>query len=302
MNRNIIFLLPVLAMSLAGCTNSSASASDVSVSKITSSEISSDESTEVSTSVSTEETSVKEESLWGEDYTESIIDNLSTDIPYLNVPSFDLVMSEDSFGDPLVCMYLYVEESEIVTKLNEYAEIVSNQGYAVEYTTNSQMDDSGVIYTYDVYYADKVITSSLGIELQFLEGSYRGKECLGIFAYNYIYDDPSYWPTNLVTYLLGQDVPHLEDTGEYSYVSHINQDTYNYIDMVIKNVSDDSDTEYASLLEGYGYTVTDEEYDEETYEYLGRFAYADDNSHVIQFGLTSYGFEIYIYDTSELMD
>lgn len=248
--------------------------------------------TTTSSSTTTEE--VKQVSKWGEQYSDLIIGTLGEDIPYIACPSFDVVSSKDDYGDPMVIIYLYFPSSDLDAKLEEYATIADYAGYTVNLESNSYFDESSfTIYTYDVYYADKVISPSKGIEMQFLIGSNKYKDCIGIFAYNYTFDDANSWPTNLVTSLLGHDIPHLEDTGEYSYYAKINAE--GYIDMIIYNVPLTAEDDYIALLEENGFFVTDEIYDEETGEYMGRFAYDPNGEYVIQFGLSIYGLEIYIY-------
>lgn len=233
-------------------------------------------------------------SKWGEQYTELIVGNLGEDIPYMEAPSFDIELSEDDFGDPLVCIYMYYPEDEIQEMLDVYSGIVMDEGYSVEYGQNAIPGDDGFsTIIYSVYYADKIISSSKGIELQFLEGSHKGIECMGIFAYGFVYDDPHYWPTNLVTSLLGHDIPHLEDDGSYEYYSKINVE--GYIDMIIYNVSYTAEDDYAELLISNNYEVSEQTFDEYTGEYMGRFAFSKDDTHAVQFGLSQYGLEIYIY-------
>ncbi len=241
-------------------------------------------------------TTSKIDSKWGKQYNEMIIDTLGADIPYIENTGYDIVSSVDDFGEPMVIFYVYFNE-EISLKLEEYSAILKTEGYSVSLNTQNNYDPSYGLIQYDLYVADKVVTDKKGIELQFLEGSYKNKECMGIFAFNYVHDEKNVWPTNLVTSLLGHDVPHLEDNGSYEYSARINVDGNNkYIDMVIYNVDSNVENEYAKLLEEYGFTVTDATYDQETGEYMGRFAYSPDRKYVIQFGLSQYGLEIYIFE------
>ena len=146
---------------------------------------------------------------------------------------------------------------------------------------------------YDVYYADKVITSTLGIELQFLEGSYKGKECMGIFAYNYLIAPKNYWPSEIVKSFLGFDIPHLEDDGNYVYKVEIYTD---YLYIRITNPNSNDQERYAKLLRENNYIVEEEYYDEETGDYYGQMAYLANKEYFIQFGQTAnYGLEIMIF-------
>lgn len=242
-------------------------------------------------------------SAWGEEYTSDIIGNLGEDLPRLPCDKFDVIVEEDDFGDPLVEIFCYIPEDEIQDALVTYADMCSIAGYEVTYDTQMGWDTDGFTrYYYDVYFADKVITPIKGIEMQFLEGNHKGKECLGIFAYNYTYAPEDAWPTNLVVDLLGHDLPHLEDNGKYRYDSHINSE--GYIDIIIKNVAWDAEEEYTKLLEDNFYTVVPygdlmDDADEYDYSEYGYYAFppglAEDIDHVIQFGQTNYGLEIYIY-------
>ena len=65
-------------------------------------------------------------------------------------------------------------------------------------------------------------------------------------AYGFVYDDPHYWPTNLVTSLLGHDIPHLEDDGSYefnkdklrnNYISGIGNNVYQLLAATVLPVS-----------------------------------------------------------------
>ncbi len=241
-------------------------------------------------------TSNKIDSKWGKQYNEMIIDTLGEDIPYIENTGYDIVSSVDDFNEPMVIFYVYFNE-DIALKLEEYSSILKNEGYEVSLKTQNSYDPSYGFIQYDLYLADKVVTDTKGIELQFLEGSYQNKECMGIFAFNYVHDEKNVWPTNLVTSLLGHDVPHLEDKEGYEYYAKINSDGENkYIDIIIYNVDSNAENEYAKLLEENGFTVTDATYDQETGEYMGRFAYSPDGQYVIQFGLSQYGLEIYIFE------
>ena len=257
----------------------------------------SDDSVSTETSISEDNSTstepVKPVSKWGDEYSELIIESLGEDIPYIDCPSYDIELSFDDYGDPMVVFYLYFAEADFDNKLEEYAIIADSEGYLVSLETVSYWDPTYGRISYDVYFADKAISDSKGIEMQILIGSHNYRDCIGIFAYNYVVDSPNYWPSNLVESLLGYDIPHLEDTGEYTYYAKINPE--GYIDMVIYNVSSTADEDYYALLEAHDYLVTDEMYDEETGEYMGRFAYSPDGKVCIQFGLSQYGLEIYIY-------
>lgn len=211
--------------------------------------------------------------------------------------SFDFTASVDDYGDPLVIGKLHFEdESLLVSKLDEYANICVNEGYAINFETRRDFDSESFSYIeYDLYYADKNISSTLGIELQFLiGGENNGKECIGIFAFNYPVYDKNAWPSNLVIEVLGHDVPHLPENG-YTYQASLNTDSESnlYVDMVISNTTYQDELDYLEMLQTQRFVINDEEYDE-----YGFFAYSPDRTYVIQFKYTDYGLEIYIFKSS----
>ncbi|MCQ2772532.1 MAG: hypothetical protein MJ238_04575, partial [Bacilli bacterium] len=181
-------------------------------------------------------------SKWGDEYTETIVGTLGEDLPFLECDSYEVTLLEDDFGDPMVVIYCYMPEDQIQTTLDEYANICAEEGYDVTYDTLAQWDPDGMYYYYyDVFFADKVISETKGIEMQFLEGNNKGKECLGIFAYNYIYVDENIWPSNLINELLGHDIPHLDGEG-YKYDAKIY--SQGYIDIFISGVEYNADELY----------------------------------------------------------
>ena len=68
-----------------------------------------------SSTTSIDDTSVKYISKWGDEYAETIISNLGVDLPYIENKGFDLELTTDNYGDPLVCIYVY--EYEIMNKV-----------------------------------------------------------------------------------------------------------------------------------------------------------------------------------------
>lgn len=267
--KNILFLGGILASLLSGCSPDNNTINKEEIENVTTSK-------------------------WGEEYNETIIGSLKCDIPYIEVDNFDVVLSEDEYGDPLVMIFLYFDEDLITSKLEEYSSICANEGYLIEKTTNAGVgDDNMTTIIYDVYYADKVITSTLGIELQFLEGSYKGRECMGIFAYNYLIAPKNYWPSEIVTSFLGFDIPHLEDDGNYIYKVELYTD---YLYIRITNPNSNDQERYAKLLRENNYIVEEEYYDEEIGDYYGQMAYLANKEYFIQFGQTTdYGLEIMIF-------
>ena len=265
MNKVLKYSLVLLSLTLIGCSNKSGESNSLS-----------DEGD--SSSLNNSQVIVQD-SKWGKQYNDVIIGNLGEDVPYIESDGYDIVLSTDDYDDPMVIFYVYFDES-IEAKMEEYSMIAQVEGYSVTLATQSTYDPTMGFIQFDIYYADKVIDNTRGIELQFLEGTYKGKECMGIFAFNYAHDDEYSWPTNLVTSLLGYDIPHLEDNGTYKYYARINSE--GYIDMVIYNVDSNAADEYEALLKEYGFTVTEDVYDQETGEYMGKYAYAPNGEFVVQ--------------------
>ena len=234
-------------------------------------------------------------SVWGDEYGETIIKNLGVDLPYIANEGFDIVLSKDSFGDPLVCIYVYEYEGHDSLQLvEEYASICADAGYAVEAGTQTSMDENYVITQYTVFYADGWINDVDAVEIQFLEGKHNGKYALGIFAFNYVHYDAHAWPTNVVKKLLGHDVPHIEESG-FEYEAMLENDgTESYLYICMDNTWEETEEFYKEVLENNGYLVDDSEY----YEY-GYFAYPINGyqymDHAIQFKYSyGYGLEIFI--------
>lgn len=233
----------------------------------------------VSSSQSSSSQSVQMESRYGEEFAEKIVGNLSVDIPYMEADHYDCVVTQDDFGDPLVCMYLMYDDTSLnlEEKLAEYSNICYNEGYTCEFTTNREHQSDGYI-EYNIYYADKELDDVKAIELQFLVGGRNGKDCIGIFAFNYIIVKPNMWPTNLVADVIGHDVPHLPEDN-YTYAAQLEMDNgVKYVFISMKGTSYDEEVAYKDLLVQEGFSIVDTEYDE-----YGYFAYAPNNEYVIQF-------------------
>ncbi|MDY6003274.1 MAG: hypothetical protein SPJ49_02980 [Bacilli bacterium] len=249
-----------------------------------------------SSTTSIDDTSVKYVSKWGDEYAETIISNLGVDLPYIENKGFDLELTTDNYGDPLVCIYVYEYDDKTSEDLTiEYASICQNEGYLITSGQESAFDENYNIITYTIYYADGWINDVDAIEIQFLEGMHNGKYALGIFAYNYVHYDTNKWPTNIVNRLLGHDIPSLYVEG-YTYYAEllVDDEGYQYAYISIENAYDTSEEEYKQILINNGYLIDDSEYDE-----YGYFAFPGQQSeyqdHGIQFKHSyGYGLEIYI--------
>lgn len=238
------------------------------------------------------------ESLYGEQFTDQIIGNLKVDLPFMEADEYNCEVKEDSFGDPLVCLYLFYNDASIdlSSKLEEYSLICESENYTTTMSTQREFDQStGTFSEYNLFYADKNIDDVNAVELQFLVGAKDSKDCIGIFAFNYIIVDPASWPTNLVLDVIGEDVPHLPDDGSYTYSAsqEIDSETgTEYVFISIKGAYYDEEEAYRDLLKTLNFTI-----DETQYDTYGYFVYSPDNSYVIQFKYSeSYtDLEIYIW-------
>ncbi|MCQ2742348.1 MAG: hypothetical protein MJ239_03510 [Bacilli bacterium] len=174
------------------------------------------------TSVSTE----KKKSKWGGEVGETIIDSFGWDIPFIANDGVEFESGKDAFKDPYMFMFVefegYKENPELINeKMAEYANICVKRGYTVTYETISYMDENFVIYQYPVYFADIEMSEDVGFELQIVEGARNGKELMGIYAMTYPLYDENKWPTNMVSKVIGTDVPKPEGDDQYTYFSQL---------------------------------------------------------------------------------
>lgn len=275
MEKHFIPLVLLASLALVGCAAPAVGAS--------SSDVVSDTSSEVVSSSSESSTDPLPVSQWGEELGAVLQKNLGTDLPYLPNDSFTYEDTVDAYGDPMAIIYCFYDSEENLDAAGEaYAVACFEDGYDVTLETIQ----SG-IYVYDCYFADKVIESNHGIELQFLIGAQDGVDCLGIFAYNYTAYDENIWPGDLIAeYLDGQEIPAIEGEGyTYAYWEAIDEETGDkFIEVQIYGVSYGSDEEYSEVLIAEGYTISDPQED----EFGGVYYYASSSDYTI--GL------IYCYD------
>lgn len=236
-------------------------------------------------------------SKWGEELGKVLEKNFGVDLPYISCNSFSYEDSIDDYGDPLTIIYCYFDNEEMLDDSpNLYATECEKAGYEVELETMGTTID-GVTYVYDCYFADKVVSSDTGIELQFLLGADdQGVDCLGIFAFSYDYYDETLWPGDLISkYLDGATIP--EFVGEdltYSYWSLLDENNLEYLEVVVYNTYYEDETTYYNILLENGYTIDDSSYDE-----YGYIAISSDGKVGLNFFYDLnyyYGLVIYIFN------
>lgn len=240
-------------------------------------------------------------SKWGEELGGIIEKNFQIDLPYIECSSFEFEDTIDDYGDPLIIIYCQFDsEEKLDSSPTQYASICENEGYEVTFETIGTTID-GVLYTYECYFADKVISNTQGIELQFLIGSNNGKDCLGIFAFTYDYYDQNVWPSDLVSnYLNGKEIPKIEGEGfTYNYWSLLDSNNSEYIELVIYGTTKDSELDYYNVLIENDYLIDSSKYEENGYiaisndKTIGLSFYYDDSYYN--------GLVIYVYNLAAVI-
>lgn len=235
------------------------------------------------------------QSKWPTEIAKQLESSIGYDIPYIEASDYTSYVTNDDFGDPMmVIQCIYEKQSDSENAIVEYANLCQNEGYTVNFVTQRTWDPTHLSYIeYDVYYADKVMSETEGVEIQFLLGGNTDVERLGIFAYTYPLVDEKSWPTNLVTHFLGYDVPHYEAEGAtYHAALELDADNVPYVYIQIQGITKQAEDDYKEILTNKRYTIVDDSYDEG----YGYYAFAKDQSHCVQFGYTdNYGLEIFIW-------
>jgi hypothetical protein len=238
-------------------------------------------SNESSSEIDSVSSSLKRNSLWGEELGNLSYDTLGFDLPYLTNSSFNYNLSKDDYGDPLLIVHCFFEEEEkLDSSMSDYGQILSDLGFSLDYETQSYFDQDQLAYiTYDICYADYDIDGMTGIELQFLLGQDNGKDCLGIFAFNYAIVSSSSWPTNLLKKVLGLEIPKYEKDGfTYNGYELTDNDLGNYVEIVINGSTYDDEKAYYDILQDKEFTIDDSKYDE-----FGYYATDKEDTYVINF-------------------
>lgn len=231
-------------------------------------------------------------SKWGEQG-EVFVEKLHTDLPYIECDEFVIEVSKDNYGDPLIELYCYFEDSLLEKKINEYASICESDNYLVSLETIRQPDETGLAYIeFEMFFADKLLDNDLGVELQFLIGNKNNRDCIGIFAFNYPVYDQNKWPSSLVKYVLGHDVPHLPENN-YVYNATIGIDNdIKYVYIAMSNTTEEDEEALKNILLSESFLIDDTEYDE-----FGYLCYDSEKTYCLQFKFdyTYYFMEFYIF-------
>ena len=292
--KTLLLLLPMMALASCAGGNVDASSSPQSPADDSS-------SGEVSSPSGVSSGKDYSSSLWGEEAARYMDESFGVELPYPGDYRYEFEMEPDEYGDPTMWVYLYVDEADIEKVLGEYATTCYRDGYEVIYGPRTEFID-GVIYTFNVYVGDKKIDDHWGIELTFLEGSHNGKECIGIYATKYILVNKAEWPTYMLEYYNGHDIPHyVEDAGGLSYEAWVNHDDAwgNYVGICVEGADLEAGESYADFLYQQGYTIykaVDELTDGDLY--LAEAPYGDECIYFYYDLESYYGFYIYALNIS----
>ena len=270
------YLLPSLLslLVLASCSNSPVSETPVgSDTEPTSAEAKHEESI----------FSSEREIIWDEEFDTTCLDYVGTVLPYIKNDDYSLTLTQDDYGDPLLKALVYFNsEEDLDLSCSTYSGICEAAGYQISFKTVRSYDPSTMTFLeYDCYYADMMLTKKKAIELQFLLGAdSRGRDCLGIFAFNYINYDKTKWPSVFVEDLIGHDIPHLEDPSyTYSAFELTDEKLGNYIEIVQHGTEFADEERYKTLFEENGLAIISNYYD--TGE--GYYAYDASSTYCINF-------------------
>lgn len=318
MKAKKLTLLLLSALALTSCGGNSSYVSTEEISQVSSSEIS-------SVSVSEEEISYENpyivNSPWGKEVASFLYENIHAIFPYLASDYVEYELSKDSMGDPMTILYLYYNDEESATSAYEsYGDTCASYGYSSFYGQDYSVDETGSILVYQLLTCDLIIKENLGLELMVVQSVKNGKDCIGIFAFNYLYIEPKTYPQLAIDQLLGENnkyVPTIPiiDQEDYTYgftfFPSTNEDgsQYKNLEIVIKGPGYEIEGEYfnlmADILEGYGQVKVDR-LDEDKYEVLYEYSEWEDGYYYLafptedltilyQFNLDDYVFVIDIY-------
>ena len=185
--------------------------------------------------------SVDNGTAWDAETRETMVRTLGMVIPEARHDTFRTKEGVDSYGDPTLWVYCFFE------------------GHTS--TTNEPGEEGGDNKSYSAYVCD-FETGSHGVEMWVLEGADNGKEALGIYAYPYVVVPKNAWPTDLISKVIGSNVPEyaLQD-GESMQAWEQEGDSSSankpYVGIAVTGVADPYDigTRYAFTCQSAGYTV-----------------------------------------------
>ena len=229
-------------------------------------EVSSSTAPEVTSSVEQGSSSsfVDSGTAWDAETRETMVRTLGMVIPEARHDSFRTKEGVDSYGDPTLWVYCFFEGHTSTT--NEPGEEGGDkviQAAITDYIYELTLSNWAVTYnkSYSAYVCD-FETGSHGVEMWVLEGADNGKEALGIYAYPYVVVPKNAWPTDLISKVIGANVPEyaLQD-GESMQAWEQEGDSSSankpYVGIAVTGVADPYDigARYALTCQNAGYTV-----------------------------------------------
>ena len=200
-------------------------------------------------------------------------------LPEAKHDSFRIKEGIDDYGDPTLWVYCFFE-GHTSTRNNSDEEGGDKviQAAITDYIYELTLSNWAVTYNkaYSAYVCD-FETGSHGVEMWVLEGADGGKEALGIYAYTYVVVPKNAWATDLVTKVVGIDVPHYvlqegESIQSWEQQGDASSANKPYVGVAITGVTDPGEigARYAATCESAGYTVlTGKDEDEAFTTYLG---------------------------------
>ncbi len=216
---------------------------------------------------------------WDAETRETMVRTLGMVIPEARHDTFRTKEGVDSYGDPTLWVYCFFEGHTSTT--NEPGEEGGDkviQAAITDYIYELTLSNWAVTYnkSYSAYVCD-FETGSHGVEMWVLEGADNGKEALGIYAYPYVVVPKNAWPTDLISKVIGANVPEyaLQD-GESMQAWEQEGDSSSankpYVGIAVTGVADPYDigARYALTCQSAGYTVLTGKGEDDSFStYLG---------------------------------
>jgi hypothetical protein len=223
--------------------------------------------------------SVDNGTAWDAETRETMVRTLGMVIPEARHDTFRTKEGVDSYGDPTLWVYCFFEGHTSTT--NEPGEEGGDkviQAAITDYIYELTLSNWAVTYnkSYSAYVCD-FETGSHGVEMWVLEGADNGKEALGIYAYPYVVVPKNAWPTDLISKVIGGNVPEyaLQD-GESMQAWEQEGDSSSankpYVGIAVTGVADPYDigARYALTCQSAGYTVLTGKGEDDSFStYLG---------------------------------
>lgn len=240
---------------------------------------------------------------WGEELALQFVNELGTEIPYFeSMAEYTYETFTDYYGFTAFAIYTYYEDEDTLNaSFTDYPTYCQSLGYSLEIINYLSYDEEKQEYvSYNVYYANKILSSTQGVEIQFMFGEQEEKRCLGVFAYSYVPINTEYWPDNLTESTLGYSVPSLDNSSYYYFGYRYKKENCDpYVEINIYYASYTSVSTYTSILEKNNYTI-----DSELSLYYGMNVakYNGSNTHYILYGYDYYYSRLTIYILNNISD